>query len=226
MNDLPTTDLDRVAVNKSRLTLLLIMGIPVTMILTATWLWYFVVQGDLDLVSKLGTSNRGVLVQPPRQLNELGLRDRDGRDFSYADVDRRWTLLVPYSGPACDARCEATLYVTRQIHTAMGKELPRIRRMYVANLPLAEQALEVEALSDERPAPPSLDAYLDQQQRGLIPLYVSDADFNGAFAEFLAAKDTWYLVDPAGWIMMSYSSEITYKDVIADLKFLLKNSSE
>ena len=65
----PTNDIDRVALNKSRLTLLLIMGIPVTMILTATWLWYFVVQGDLDLVGKLGTSNRGTLVEPPRQID-------------------------------------------------------------------------------------------------------------------------------------------------------------
>ena len=226
MNDLPTNDLDRVALNKSRLTLLLIMGIPVTMILTATWLWYFVVQGDLDLVGKLGTSNRGTLVQPPRQIDQFDLRDRDGRDFSYTDVDRRWTLLVPYSGPDCDARCEATLYVTRQIHTAMGKELPRIRRMYVANQPLSEQALAVDTLSDERPAPQSLAAYFDQQQRGLIPLHVSEPDFDTAFTEYLSARDTWYLVDPAGWIMMSYSSEVTYKDVISDLKFLLKNSSE
>ncbi|MEP6389747.1 MAG: hypothetical protein ABJ056_07465 [Halioglobus sp.] len=225
-SEIPTNDLDRVALNKSRLTLLLIMGIPVTMILTATWLWYFVVQGDLDLVGKLGTSNRGTLVQPPRQIDEFGLSDRDGRDFSYTDVDRRWTLLVPYSGPECDARCEATLYVTRQIHTAMGKELPRIRRMYVANQPLSEQALAVDTLSDERPAPSSLEAYFDQQQRGLIPLYMSGADFDVAFSEYLAARDTWYLVDPAGWIMMSYSSEVTYKDVISDLKFLLKNSSE
>lgn len=226
MNDLPTKDLDRVALNKSRLTLLLIMGIPVTMILTATWLWYFVVQGELDLVGKLGTSNRGTLVQPPRQIDEFDLRDRDGRDFSYTDVDRKWTLLVPYSGPECDARCEATLYITRQIHTAMGKELPRIRRMYVATLPLSEQALGVETLSDDRPAPQSLAAYLDQQQRGLIPLHVSEPDFDTAFTEYLSARDTWYLVDPAGWIMMSYSSEVSYKDVISDLKFLLKNSSE
>ena len=35
---------------------------------------------------------------------------------------------------------------------------------------------------------------------------------------------TWYLVDPAGWIMMSYNSEVSYKDVISDLKLLLKNS--
>jgi hypothetical protein len=49
----------------NRMVLLLIAGVPVTMILGATWLWYFVVRGDLDLVGTLGTANRGALVQPP-----------------------------------------------------------------------------------------------------------------------------------------------------------------
>ena len=226
MNDVPTSDLNQVALNKNRLVLLLILGIPVTMMLTATWLWYFVIQGDLDLVGKLGTSNRGTLVQPPRQVDDYNLRDRDSRNFGYADVEARWTLLVPYSGPQCDAGCESTLYVTRQIHTAMGKEFARIRRMYVADRALPQQTLSVQELSDNRPAPDSLASYLDQEQRGLIALNVSEQDFDAAFGEYLSARDTWYLVDPAGWIMMSYSSDVTYKDVISDLKFLLKNSSE
>ena len=46
------------------------------------------------------------------------------------------------------------------------------------------------------------------------------------FEEYRVDRSTWYLVDPAGWIMMSYNGEVSYKDVMADLKFLLKNSSE
>ena len=38
------------------------------------------------------------------------------------------------------------------------------------------------------------------------------------------ADSAWYLVDPSGWVMMRYASEVNYKDVIGDLKFLLKNS--
>ena len=37
-------------------------------------------------------------------------------------------------------------------------------------------------------------------------------------------ENAWYLVDPSGWVMMRYASEVNYKDVIGDLKFLLKNS--
>ena len=45
------------------------------------------------------------------------------------------------------------------------------------------------------------------------------------FPEYLSDSSTWYLVDPSGWIMMSYNEKVTYKDVIKDLKFLLKNSN-
>ena len=57
-------------------------------------------------------------------------------------------------------------------------------------------------------------------------LQLAPGGFDALFGENRAAPDTWYLVDPAGWVMMSYNSGIHYKDVISDLKFLLKNSSE
>ena len=51
-----------------RLTLLLIAGLPVTMILLATWLWFYVASGKINLVDLLGTANRGELLSPPPAL--------------------------------------------------------------------------------------------------------------------------------------------------------------
>jgi hypothetical protein len=42
--------------------------------------------------------------------------------------------------------------------------------------------------------------------------------------EVLVAPTQWYVVDPAGWIMMRVSDDLYYKDVISDLRFLLKHS--
>lgn len=210
----------------NRMVMLLIAGIPVTMILAASWLWYFVVRGDLDLVSALGTANRGTLVNPPRQLDDAALRDRDGRAMRMPDLEPKWRLLVPQAGADCDANCEHRLYLTRQIHIAMGKEFNRIGRLYVSTEAVTDTNLSVPELSDQRPAPASFKAYLDTEHRGLKALQLPAADYNALFPEQMAAPDTWYLVDPAGWIMMSYTPQISYKDVMADLKFLLKNSSE
>jgi hypothetical protein len=212
--------------NRNRMILLLIGGIPVTIILAATWLWYFVVSGEFDLVGALGTSNRGTLVQPPRQLDEQRLFDDAGFSLKFADLEPRWAMLVPASGGVCDENCERSLYLTRQIHLAMGKEFNRLRRLYVSDQTPDATQLLVSRLSDQRPAPApdEFARYLATEHDGLTALGIAPADFTRLFPEYSNDTGVWYLVDPAGWVMMSYNDDIPYKDVIADLKFLLKNS--
>ena len=67
-----TAELDPATVNRNRLVLLTIAGIPVTMILAASWLWYFVVNGELDLVGTLGTANNGELLEPFARARDSG----------------------------------------------------------------------------------------------------------------------------------------------------------
>ena len=136
-------------------------------------------------------------------------------------------MLIPSSGASCGAQCESRLYLTRQIHIAMGKDLARIRRMYVADdVPPAATLLSAGKLSDDTPIPDSFEQFLETQHRGLLPIQLGKEDFSGMFSEYVADPGVWYLMDPAGWIMMTYNADVTYKDVISDLKFLLKNSSE
>ncbi len=217
---------DANSTTRNRMVLLLIGAIPVTIILVATWLWYFVAQGDLDLVGLLGTANRGTLVQPPRQLDDLALRDESGLSVAFSDLEPRWAMVVPAAGGRCDEACEQSLYVTRQVHVAMGKELNRLRRLYVSTDRTADTEMAVRELSDGHPAPaPSEFArYLATEHTGLQALTLSAAGYAKLFPEHVFDSSTWYLVDPAGWVMMSYNKEVPYKDVIADLKFLLKNS--
>ena len=218
--------MESTAHNNNRLVILLIAGIPLTMILAASWLWFFVMRGDLDLVGMLGTANRGSLVQPPRQFADLQLLEDGGHAFVYNDVEPRWMLVVANPAKSCDQDCEHNLYLTRQIHVAMGKEFSRIRRFYVGGDSPADTELAVNKLSDEAPLPDTFADYLETGHRGLIPLHASAADVAGAFPEQQSDPSVWYLADPAGWVMMTYNSEVSYKDVISDLKFLLKNSSD
>ncbi len=208
-----------------RLILLLIAGIPVTMILAATWLWYFVVNGELDVVGALGTANQGTLVQPPRDLGAVDARDALGASLAFPASDPEWTLLVPQPSAVCAQSCERRLYLTRQIHIAMGKEMNRIRRAFIADAAATDIELDVTGLSDDRPVPDRFVSYLRREHPGLTALSTTTAQMQRLFPELADDPETWYLVDPAGWIMMSYSPDVTYKDVISDLKFLLKNSN-
>lgn len=210
----------------NRMILLLIGGIPVTMILAATWLWFFVVRGDLDLVGVLGTANRGTLVQPPRLLGDHDMIDASGGPVSVAGSDPRWVMLIPVAGGVCDADCEHRLYETRQIHLAMGKDFNRLRRVYISDYGVASTQLVVPTLSDGRHGTAAGDfaAYLASEHSDLQTVTLPVQSYAALFPEQAADTSTWYLADPAGWVMMSYNKAVPYKDVISDLKFLLKNS--
>ncbi len=211
--------------SNGRLVLLLIAGLPVTMILAASWLWFFVVRGDLDIVGMLGTANRGYLLQPPRQLAEAGLRRADGEPLVYAALEPQWTFVVVNEGADCDGVCEHLLYLTRQIHLATGKEYNRIRRFYVSDVSARGTRLVVDRLSDDRPLPADFSTYLAREHGDMLVLEGGSDPVQTLFAERASSPHSWYLVDPAGWIMMRYDDSVSYKDVIADLKFLLKNAS-
>lgn len=213
-------------IRNNRLILLTIAGIPLTMILAATWLWYFVINGELDLLGAIGTANRGQLIQPPRHLEGLAMKEDTGAAIQYADLPRKWRLVVANEGPDCNAACEHNLYLTRQIHIAMGKQFNRIGRAYMSETSAPDTRLTISRLSDEQPAPESFTALLASEHRGTRALTLPAGSYQGLFAEEQANESTWFLVDPAGWVMMSYNEAIHYKDVISDLKFLLKNSSE
>jgi hypothetical protein len=210
--------------NGGRLVLLLIAGIPVTIVLASTWLWYFVVNGELDIVGRLGTSNAGELLQPPRQALDAGWRYEAGAPFTLAE-EPRWTLLIPLQGNSCDAACETQLFEVRQIHQLLGKELARVERTLVTTAGAGELAFTAPALSDDRPVPDSFADYVASEQRGLEVVHSEAGAFAAMFPERAVEPTSWYLMDPNGWVMMRYDASISYKDVISDLKFLLRNSN-
>lgn len=210
--------------NNNRIVLLSVIGVPVTMILASTWLWYFVVKGDLDLIGTLGTANQGTLLQPPRQIDEFKLYDESGQPLAYASLEPRWSMVVPGRGARCGENCEQSLYVTRQIRVAMGKYFNQLRRLYVSESGATETQLAVQTLSDGEAPPDTFADYLAREHSRLETLTLSPSAYNALFAEHGVDESTWYLVDPAGWVMMSYNGEDSYKDVISDLKFLIKNS--
>lgn len=209
--------------SRGRMVLLLIAGIPLTMFLAATWLWYYVANGELDLVGSVGTHNNGELLQPPRQIDEAVLLDGAGNRLAYADLEPHWSMLIPAGGERCDQACEQSLYLTRQIHIALGKDSRSLQRIYAGDSPARNTPLQVTSFRDDRPAPPDVATLLESDHRGTLALVVSGEGFEQLFPEYLQNPTTWYLVDPRGWIMMSYNADVSYKEVISDLKFLLKN---
>ncbi len=205
-----------------RAILLLIAGLPVTMILASTWLWYFVERGDIDIIGALGTANSGELLPDPINIQALEFEAADGTQTSLSTIEPKWTLMLVNDGPTCDAACNELLYITRQIRIAIGRDYQRTRRLLMVDTPIdAIQSSGEPGSVYDVTEPQALRLQLEREH---VDLKVWHRQDQLVVPEAQLMPNSWYLVDPSGWVMMRYSTEVNYKDVIGDLKFLLKNS--
>lgn len=206
-----------------RAILLLIAGLPVTMILASTWLWFFVERGEIDIVGALGTANSGELLPEPMNIRALEFEASDGASVSLSTIEPKWTLLLLNDGSTCDAICDELLYLTRQIRIAIGRDYQRTQRLLVVDTPIGG----IQAIGAAAGSAGAIDgqaALGPELEREHADLMVWRRENQAVVPEDQLQANAWYLVDPSGWVMMRYSTDVNYKDVIGDLKFLLKNS--
>ncbi len=191
---------------RARLILLLLMLIPIGVVLLATFVFY------TRIGLPEGTRNKGILISPPLQINGVGLQSAQGDKFVIDGVkDQRWTFLVVHSA-TCDDACRRQFWEIRQTRIALGKYADHIQRVW----------LVTDGHIDD-----GTSQWLKNEQPDIGLVYASNEQWRQLFQQSpvgsaSAGQARFYLVDPRGFVMMYYTPEQTYKDVIADMKFLLK----
>ncbi|MFK8019011.1 MAG: hypothetical protein AB8B86_04510 [Pseudomonadales bacterium] len=187
----------------NKIKLLILIFVPFTLMLMA-WVMFY-----SGIGMPKGTGNKGVLINPPLQLNEVSV---DAATKIVETSNFKWFFLLPGTA-SCDKACEERLYLTRQIRTALGKYTHKIQRLYLVDSSLV--------LSNE------LQTLLKEEHEDLIVQRVSAEKLKQMLAsqeqssKSQASKDI-YLADFRGFIMMYYNESHTYKDIMKDIKFLLK----
>lgn len=158
-------------------------------------------------------ANHGQLISPPQPLAGLQLQDLQGRPLGGDRLQGRWSLVYP-GLPSCDAACEHFLYQIRQVRTALGKETERVQRIYLlASAP--RDPAQLEALHELHP-----DLLL-----AVLASRDTVAKFPGADPAALWSGKELYVVDPLGNLMMRYGADQEPKDMLSDLKRLLRLSN-
>ncbi len=161
------------------------------------YLW-FPFKGNEDSLSV------GELMYPPLSLAPFSGVSRDGQSVPEDFFTRKWTLFY-LAGEDCDLRCQSNLFKTRQLHRLLGKDMHRVKTVYLSmNIPEAffvgepgtrYRNLEVVIASE------SMEKVL-----GNLP------------------EQRLYIVDPHGNIVMRYLPNVVSKGVLRDLKRLLRAS--
>ena len=162
-----------------RLKMLLVL-IACAAPVVASYFTYYVLRPE-------GRSNFGVLVQPPRPLPEVTAQTLDGRALALPSLRGQW-LLLSVAHAACDAQCQSTLFLQRQLRAGLGKDTDRVDWVWLIDDDGAvppEMLPRLEGATVLRVAPAGLGPWLDGGPQSGIP-------------------GTSFLVDPQGNLMMRF----------------------
>ena len=159
------------------------------------------------------TTNKGILVRPAQLFSALQIEESPLSAVSTESLLGQWVIIVPETG-GCDQRCKDSLYTSRQIRTALGKESHRLSRLYLTFGDGISRRLQ-DMITNQHP--------------DLAVASVREMDWQKLLED--GGQDVqsgygYYLVDPRGYVMMSYTDEHSGGDTLSDLRFLMKYSSE
>lgn len=153
-----------------------------------------------------GGSNKGELISPARPLEVEGLRKADGTPADAATLQGKWSLIYIGDG-ACDAACRQSLVFARQSRLALNNEMTRVQRVFLSTGNCCAND------------------YFKAEHEGLIVYDVSSPEAQALLAQFPAERtNSLFIVDPLGNLMMKHDASHTSKDLLTDLKKLLKLS--
>jgi cytochrome oxidase Cu insertion factor (SCO1/SenC/PrrC family) len=153
-----------------------------------------------------GLASKGELIEPARPLAVTGLKQPDGSPAGGELLTGKWSIVYIGDG-ACDDLCRTALVFGRQSRLALNNEMTRVQRVFLAtgNCCATE--------------------YFANEQAGLIALDASASAAQALLAQFPADhRRSLYIVDPLGNLMMRHDATHTSKDLLTDLKKLLKLS--
>lgn len=150
-------------------------------------------------------TNHGDLFQPPLSFPLEDLRTIEARPVPTGLVRDKWTL-VHIVRSDCLGDCERAVYRTRQARYALGNDMHRIQRLLVADSAnIHDTAIKV------------------REYDGNIAIIAAEPKwFERAF--FVRPGAEIYLVDPQGYLILSYPQTADPSGLISDLERLLKIS--
>ena len=142
---------------------------------------------DNDATSTRGTTNHGSFLVD--EVNIASLADND-----------HWIILQVIDSK-CDTSCKDNMHMLRQINTALGKDMGRVKRYLLNNN------------TDENTV------YLDNYPK-VIVLDRSETLYN----KLTKMDERIFIADPFGKIILGYNNDFIANGLLKDIKKLLKFS--
>ena len=153
------------------------------------------------------STNHGKLLEPIKSLPNLEAWDiQKQAPLPPILLSSKWTLLY-WGHNTCDLHCEADLFKLRQVRLSLGKDMGRLQTLYLSKAGQTDVTLL--RLLKRNPA-----------------LLVAQLKQNSPFAVEINAfvPQQIFIIDTHGNWVLKYTQEATAKEILKDLKHLLKVS--
>ena len=156
-------------------------------------------------------SNHGEILNPIVHIRQFKLMEATGKPVEEVNLTYKWRLIF-FLEKDCDEACLKRLYDIRQIYTALGKDRHRVLQMLVHLEPPSKPLQTWLAKT-----------YLDPKR--MVEYYADEKAVQEALgANGFIRNNSIYIMDPMGNVMMRFTADQPDKDVLTDLKKLLKAS--
>ena len=199
-------------------TLLLLLAVCAAPFLLS---WFLLTFTD---VSRLATKHHGVLIGPPRPVEDFPLRAlaaplsptsaAPASEPAAFSLHGKWSLVYLLDGD-CARRCEENLYKMRQIRLATNKYAHRAQRVLIHTAAPAGLLDDRQRRDYRGQLGLSYDLLDRPAYRRLFQLRPQERPFS---------LHRLYLLDPQGNLMMMYAPETDPRGIIKDMTRLLKYS--
>ena len=160
-----------------------------------------------------GTVNKGELILPATSLQSLTISNQNNEMVSLFAGEKQWRWII-VGNNECDAHCENTLYLSRQVHIRLGEKARRLERVFLNVAPSYDNEFAA-SLSESHPRLKQLHVDPSDWVQIMKATNVASQESNG---------HKLYMVDQEGFAMMTYDQSHEGADLLDDVKRLLKYS--
>ncbi len=196
---------------KNRLQLIAILAIVLIPVLGSTFMFY------TGIGMPQGTSNHGVLIEPPMGLTDIAVSNNDGSPWSWAESGK-FRFITLLDGQ-CDETCNQMLYITRQVHVRLAKRGGSLERLLV----------QLDDAITETPLPTSIGKSMAEEYPGLAQMRSDFYQWRERLSNQASLSNTFnghqiLLVDRRGNLIMAFDQNNSGEDIHKDLNFLIKST--
>lgn len=191
---------------KKNLKTYMLMMLVLTFIAPIGAAYYLFYAGGTDV-----KVNRGEFVEGAVQLMDMNLLALDGSKAAQNDVYGHWHMMF-FMNADCDDKCEETIYTMRQIRTTFHKNSLRITNVLIH----FDKEISERFQEKIKTHYAHFDRYFAEKE-----VFNKALGYRG---NELMEQNLMFIVDPIGNVILKYNKDNTAKDIIKDIKRLLKAS--